>query len=187
MMPRSAAFLSACFAALMALACVGTTHAANGDLYYSLEYRPQFHIPKTDTPPTIEGRIDESQWEQAIRIEGMSGPQAPQYFGRRVTFWVAWDAEHLYIASRSSIREGEKLAKNKREPREMGVVFDDSHEFGLDTSDIHQPEDQAPFFFKFILNPLGAGECRRSSTTGSNAINLKYKSLIFNDLHWLAR
>jgi len=168
-MTRIAAFACALFAAVVGLACPNAADAA-GDLYYSLEYRPKFHIPRVDTPPDIEGKIYESQWRQAVKLQGMSGPQSPQFFGRRVTFWLAWDAEHLYLAARSSIREGEKLVKQKREPREMGVVFDDSHEFGIDTSDIHQPEDEAPFFFKFILNALAAGEYQKIYPTIGQAI-----------------
>ncbi|MFW5915364.1 MAG: glycoside hydrolase domain-containing protein, partial [Planctomycetota bacterium] len=135
-------------------------HAAK-DLKYSLDLRPEFNIPKAETPPEIDGRMREGEWKDALIIRGMSGPHSPQYFGRESIFYLMWDEEKLYIGHRSSIREGERLAKQKREKRAMGVVYDDSCEFGVDVSEIHQPEDQAEFFYKFILNPLGAGEYQK--------------------------
>ena len=143
---------------------------AAGDLYYPLDYRPEFNIPKAETPPTIDGAINEDEWRDALVLRGMSGPQHPAFFGRQVEFYLSWDAGHLYVGTRSSIRAGERLDKHKREPRSLGVVFDDSYEFGIDLQDIHQPEDQAPFFYKFILNPLGSGEYQKIYPTIGQSI-----------------
>jgi hypothetical protein len=143
---------------------------AGSDLKFSLDLRPRFNVPRTATRPEIDGVLGEEEWRQAVVLRGTTKPNNPHLVGRRVSFRLAWDRSHLYIGARSSIREGEVLIKNLREPRSLGVVFDDAYEFGLDLRGANQGPNEAPFFFKFILNALGAGEYQKIYPTIGQSI-----------------
>lgn len=129
--------------------------------HFPIRLVPEFNLPKAQTPPTIDGRVRPGEWEDAVQLQGVSSAHGIRYFGRKTIFWWSWDAEHLYMATRSSIRPGERLAKQKRQRFTQGVVFDDSYEFGIDLMERNKRPDEAPFFYKFILNAVQAGEYQK--------------------------
>ena len=91
-----------------AIAFVTLTTAAwaGGKHRFPAEQIPRFNIPKMTTPPTIDGTIDADEWKQAVRITGMTTAHSIWFRGRPHTFWVAWDAQHIYIAGRAHVLAG---------------------------------------------------------------------------------
>jgi hypothetical protein len=145
--------------ALIALLAVGLLPAlAQGTKFFPEEQIPRFNIPQMRTPPTIDGVINEAEWRQAVRVMGMATAHNNTYRGRPHSFWVSWDAQHIYIAGRAHVLAGHVLGKSRREPFTTGTVFDDAFEFGLSMEGRNQAPSEAASFFKFILNAVKSGE-----------------------------
>ena len=92
---------------------------------------PKLNVPRISKPPTIDGTIGPDEWRQAVKVMGMVRTHGKDFRDRPVSFWVAWDPRHLYIAARSDILPGHRLYRSKRERYTTGTVFDDAYEFGL--------------------------------------------------------
>ncbi len=113
----------------------------------------RFAIPRLSAPPLIDGAIEPSEWRGALRLDGVTGVGGGgPVDARETTFWVGWDAGHIYIAARSQLREGERLATVHRIVDTQFVVFDDSHEIGFDTLGRSQRPGDDPFNFKLMIN-----------------------------------
>ena len=146
---------------VIAALVLAVSAASAREQHFSVDLVPEFNLPHAETPPTIDGRVRPGEWDDAVQLQGVTGAHNIKYFGRQTIFWWAWDAEHLYMATRSSIRPGERLAKQKRQQFTQGVVFDDSYEFGIDLMDRNKRPDETSFFYKFILNAVEAGEYQK--------------------------
>lgn len=113
----------------------------------------RFTIPKIAAAPVIDGTVDEREWHGATRIDGVTPVGGPGALDARETcFWLAWDDKNLYVAGRSELREGERLATVNRIIDTQQVVFDDSYEFGFDTMGRSQRPGDEPFCYKFFIN-----------------------------------
>lgn len=149
----------ALFVMLVGLVLGGPLRAR--EQHFPIELVPEFNIPRVQEPPTIDGRIHSNEWDRAVQLQGVTSAHSIKYFGRETRFWWTWDSNHLYMGTRSSIRPGERLVKQKRQRFTQGVVFDDSYEFGIDLKERNKTPGEAPFFFKFILNAVQAGEYQK--------------------------
>ncbi len=146
-------------AVVMVLAGLGAgTAVGQGTKFFAEELIPRFNIPKMTQPPKIDGTIDEVEWKDAVRIMGMTTAHGIHYRGRPHSFWVSWDANHLYLAGRAHVLKDHILGKSRREKFTTGTVFDDAFEFGLSMEGRNQAPGEAPSFFKFILNAIKSGE-----------------------------
>ena len=148
------------------------------------EVIPDFNIPRMEKAPTIDGRIHEDEWDQAVRLTGVVQTGNRRFRDRPVIFWVAWDPQHLYIAARSDILPGHRMWKQKRQKYTTGVVYDDSYEYGLFLHGRNQQEGEAMSFMKFIINSLGAGEYMKVyPSIGQNMFNWRPTMDIANDTY----
>ncbi len=148
-------------AAGLALAILaGSARAATGGLRYDEGLIPRFNIPRMAPAPTIDGVIDPAEWQSATKVMGMVLTGGLEYKDRPVSFWLAWDAEHLYLAYRVDIltEPVPHLKRAYREKYATQVVFDDALEVGLFMHDRNQAENEVSSYLKFILNAVGAGE-----------------------------
>jgi len=75
--------------------------------------------------------VGEDEWRRAVRITGVVRTGGKDFRDRPISFHVAWDAGHLYLATVSDILPGHRLYKSRRERYTTGVVFDDSFDSGL--------------------------------------------------------
>ena len=121
----------ASLSAIVILATATCALAQPAAFAFPEERIPCFNIPQISKAPTIDGYIDPEEWQQAVRMMGVAWTSSLDYRDRPISFWVAWDADHLYLAARSDILPGHRLYRSKREKYSSGVVFDDSYEFGL--------------------------------------------------------
>jgi hypothetical protein len=151
--------LTICGALLLALGAAEPCHAGGG-LMFDEALIPQFTIPKTSSPPTIDGRIEPGEWKESVQVMGVVDTSSLNYKDRPVSFRVAWDDNHLYIAHRVDVLTGKTphLLRAKRDTYDTGVVWDDALEVGLFMHDRNRKEGEETSYLKFVLNSLGAGE-----------------------------
>ena len=95
---------------------LGTTMARSQDAKFNFpeERIPRFNIPQISKAPTIDGHIDPAEWQEAVRVMGVAWTSSLDYRDRPVSFWVAWDAGHLYLAARSDVLPGHRLYRSNR-------------------------------------------------------------------------
>ncbi len=127
-------------------------------LLYPAEKIPALNVPKMNTPPKIDGVIDPAEWRDSVKVMGVVGTHGLGYKDRPVSFRVAWDDEHLYIAAVSDILPGHRMWRQRRDRFTTGVVYDDAYEFGIFMHDRNKLPEEASSFQKIVVNSLGAGE-----------------------------
>ncbi|MFW5682027.1 MAG: hypothetical protein ACOC1G_03390 [Phycisphaeraceae bacterium] len=144
----------------------------------------RLEVPRTDRAPAIAGRIDDDDaWADAVRVRGLAFADTPDFLegqlrrwlriepntqhgqtrdGRPITFWLMWDAEHLYIAGRSPVGKDETLIADVRQARDRPVlIHDDLYEFAVDASPAGLAEDAEPGVRMSTINPVGFTHHRR--------------------------
>lgn len=169
----------------IALALFSST-AIGGDakLAFPEDLIPRFNIPKMTASPTIDGKIDAQEWQNAMRASGVVSAHTLQFKDRPISFWVAWDDDHLYIASRSDVLPGHRLYKTRREQYSTSVVYDDAYEFGIFLHDRNQLAGEVSSFLKIVLNAVGAGDYMKIyPEIGQNMYNWKPEPLIANRVY----
>jgi hypothetical protein len=102
---------------------------------------------RTDTPPTIDGRLDDPIWQAAplgesfVDILGDSGP-TPSLETR---FSMLWDDDHLYVAA--TLEEPHVWATLTE--RDARIFEDDDFELFLD------PDGDTHLYYELEINALG--------------------------------
>ena len=158
--------------------------ASAGNLAYDEQLVPRFNIPGISKPPVIDGAIGADEWREAVKVMGVVWTSTLNYRDRPISFWVAWDPKHLYIAARSDILPGHRLYRSKREKYTAGVVFDDSCEFGIFLHDRNKLPGQVSSFLKLVINSLGSGEYMKIyPSIGQNLFNWRPEMAIANRIH----
>jgi len=179
---------SPCLAWMLLLAGLAwwATAAAAQDYRFQFDESliPRFNIPRTAKPPAIDGTIGAEEWRAAVKVMGVAWTSTVDVRDRPISFWVAWDAGHLYLAVRSDILPGHRLYRAKRETYTAGTVFDDAVEIGLDLHDRNRKPNEVSSFLKFVINSLGSGEYMKLyPSIGQNLFNWRPNMRIANGLH----
>jgi hypothetical protein len=166
MMPRHHKTLAALALALAAALHLPGARAAEAP-YALPERKPDtgyttFAIPRAGTTPTLDGVIDTAEWAGATMFNAMGDQQKPpswsHLYPRWVTWWMMWDDDNLYLASRSQRLKNESLAVRYRdESRGGNTVFDDSVEIHFNPYGRNTPGGALPWAAQAIINPLGVG------------------------------
>lgn len=91
-----------------------------------------FAVPRMSKAPTIDGTIDPQEWREALAIGGLASqnPGGNLLIMRPTTYFLAWDADNLYVACRTWIMPGYKPRVSGRAPGSANA-FDDGMEFNL--------------------------------------------------------
>ena len=117
----------------------------------------------TETPPTIDGRLDDACWQNSaktgelIQFEPQRGEPATQ----PTTIYLAYDANNLYVAFECFKADMDNLAANLT--RRDSFFFSDDHvEVLIDTF------LDGRNCYAFALNPLGTQTDRRLINEGAN-------------------
>ena len=114
-------------------------------------YQPkQVDIVRFDRPPKIDGRLDEPQWQTAVRITDLTqwSPGAGTPPSEATTYLLAIDDENLYIAAEFTDSEP-ALIKRSQLVQGQTVVNDDYAQFFLD------PYNNKRTGYIFYVNPNG--------------------------------
>jgi len=118
--------------------------------------RPQLTVPVIETPPGIDGRLDDAVWARGSHIGRLlSGLRNGKLETRPARFSLVTDGSFLYIGKRSGVHP-ERGSAARQKPRPMRNVphltAEDSLELWFDVV----PGDPEGMFFQFLVNTLGA-------------------------------
>lgn len=117
----------------------------------------EFAVPRISKPPTIDGKIDPEEWRESVAIGGLASqnPAGNQLIMRPTTYYVAWDAENIYIACRTWIMPGYKPRVKGRTPGSVGA-FDDGMELSIQPMGANLPEGHLSNAYKFFISCVGS-------------------------------
>ena len=109
--------------------------------------RKSVRAVRIDTPPVIDGRLDDPAWTQAIAVDDFYEVYPDEYDApsRETIVYVVYDDDALYVGARMFDEPGEINALNLRQ----GAPVDDDR-FGL----MLDPFNNARSGYIFELNPL---------------------------------
>ncbi len=167
-----------------ALLCGGGVGGQDGKLKFSEELIPRFNIPMMGKPPTIDGRINADEWGEAAKVMGMVNTSSLDFRDRPISFWLGWDADHLYIAARSDVLPGHRMYRSHRERHTTGVVCDDTYELGIFMHDRNKLPNEVSSYLKIVLNAMGSGEYMKLyPSIGQNMYNWQPDPKIGNSVY----
>jgi len=92
-------------------------------------------IPKLAKPPVCDGRIAPGEWDGAFQYDGVLYPLTMNLFPRSVRWYVGWDADFLYLASRTVRLEGETPRQDADSEDVSKLSEDDSLEVFVSSAD----------------------------------------------------
>ena len=124
-----------------------------------------FAVPKMTKPPTIDGTINPTEWREALAIGGLASqnPGGNLLIMRPTTYYLAWDADNLYVACRTWIMPGYKPHVSGRAPGTVNA-FDDGMEFNLKPQGANLPQGRTDSCYKFFISCFGSdGDLARVS------------------------
>ena len=106
---------------------------------------------KVDTPPRLDGRLDEPFWNtiEPITDFRQQEPNDGDPASERTEVRIAYDSHHLYFGIRAFDSNPSRLIRSVYE-RDGVVLADDSILIGIDSNDDNRTA------FVFVLNTLGA-------------------------------
>ncbi|MBC7289438.1 MAG: hypothetical protein H5T86_15625 [Armatimonadetes bacterium] len=109
--------------------------------------RPQAMARKCSAPPTIDGRLEPGEWDDAARLANFTvlGRDFPP--AEPMEAYVTWDDQRLYLAFRCAQSGGLKAEARVRDGR---TYEDDAVEFFI------QPDPATARYFQFVGNSAGA-------------------------------
>jgi len=155
-------------AALMTFGSGSVVQAAENPTSYGPVARidtPILRIPLTKTPPTIDGVMDEGEWEDSAALSGFWYDFAQAAFvfmapmQTQLQVYAAYDKEHLYIAYSSPVYpENSWLRSRGRFPDvthhpQYGLIWDDHVE--LELRPYEKLDDAFRLgLFKWFINPF---------------------------------
>lgn len=107
--------------------------------FVSAEYRvdttsrnhPLVDAVFVDTPPVIDGRLDDPVWAEAARLSDFYVPDLDRLPTERTIVWLAYDDTHLYLAARC-FDERPDLLRMEQTRRGGSVGADDYIAFSFD-------------------------------------------------------
>lgn len=109
---------------------------------------PSIKCPKTNTPPTIDGKLDDVCYTKSAALAGFREMQSGSAATIQTECYVVRDNTNLYLAFRCREPEMSKLVA-KASTRDAAVFADDSIEVFL------QPDPKSPDYLHFAVNALG--------------------------------
>lgn len=94
--------------------------------------RAKFLVPKTTTPPVIDGKLDDSCWKTAFHAQGFFRWQTSDPTPEQSELWICADDKNLYFAVHCQDSHPE-LIRAEQTQREGNVNSDDTVMIFLDT------------------------------------------------------
>ncbi len=139
-------------------------------------YLPLLNLPRWSQPPTIDGKLDEPQWQTsavaAPFYESQSSVPIPDHLQTRAM--VAFDENALYIGFDCRAPHPDRLVVNCRERDADGIWLDEGVEIFLSAPE--KPNHYAHFIFNaggFVYDELGFDKSWDAQFTVATAVNPK--------------
>jgi len=153
---------------------------------------PTVTLPLMPTAPTIDGRIDETEWAGASRNVGLCSQHNMMLGAREAIFWVGADEENLYLAEKTELPPGGELLDRAVADGDRDIAAalnDDSVELVIHPHLGATTGDQR--YFHIIANPRGTlfdrsfdpGDPRNAISTAWRVKDWQYKSQM-TDGYW---
>ncbi len=115
---------------------------------------PYIVIPYAQALPTIDGAIDDAEWQGALQLNALQGTDK-SVSSRQAKFYLTWNEDNLFVAMRSPMRKDERpMQALRRTDKDVEVVYDDSYEIWVDAG-ATSPDGQ-PIYFQYLGNAAGA-------------------------------
>ena len=103
---------------------------------------------KTDSPPTVDGSLDDPVWAIANSVTGfVVFPGATKKATNQTTVWIAYDDSNLYVAYKCDEPHPDKLKTVVKDRDGSPIWNDDEVELFIDVEN-----DGAAPYFQFIVN-----------------------------------
>jgi len=151
-------------AALAAAPC-GRACAAEAQQPEGKRTPPTVQAVYVETPPTIDGRLDDDCWSQASRLEGFFLPGLEQEVPEETIGLICADDEALYVAVICRDRTPDDIVAV--ETRRNGEIWnDDFVEFALDPWHGHKE------MYGFLVTPRGT---QREFIPGGSATKIEWR------------
>jgi hypothetical protein len=117
----------------------------NGVTFFKQSTLKEYVVKKTDTPITIDGKLDEPQWQSALLTENLVNPADGSDAKIKTRGKLLWDNENLYIGF---------IAED---PDVWGTrTIRDSHLWEEEPVEVFcDPDGDTKNYFEIEINPLG--------------------------------
>jgi hypothetical protein len=138
-------------------ACCGSIALAQHGNTITPEKQGVFAVPRMAKPPVVDGTIDPAEWKESLAIGGLASqnPGGNQLIMRPTTYFLAWDADNLYVACRTWLMPGYKPRVSGRAPGTANA-FDDGMEFNIRPMGKNIPEGATDNSYKFFITCFGS-------------------------------
>ncbi len=171
-MPRRISIVLTLFAV-----CTTALAAAPRSFTYKDGVKEEYRLQTQSQAPTLDGRIDETEWRYATQIDGFSDDQ------RRVRGYVLATGDAFYLAIRSQLPDVGDLKVDIDRDNVENMVRDDSVEFWIHPD----PEATRGKRFQFMTNPNSRRWARVHGRGGVDGVKdwqagWETKSAIHDDL-----
>ena len=115
---------------------------------------------KTDVPPEIDGKIDESCWKEAAELKDFTLFKKSPFMKtvpakEQTTGYLLYDDKNLYIAARCFESQTDKIKAEKKE-KDSGV-------WGDDCMEVFISPQSAEYVYQIIVNSLGTIEDKNTA------------------------
>ena len=133
-----------------ATTCLALVSASTGAQSSGTEARKVAEIHRTTTPPTLDGRLDDPVWAEAMVIEDLHqyDPVDHGVPSEKSTFYLLYDDENLYVGARLLDSDSGEISARQL-IQGQSVEVDDRIELIID------PFNNMRGGYKFELNPNG--------------------------------
>jgi len=117
-------------------------------------------IPRMPVAPTVDGLINDDEWHYAAEFNTQVSQYSPSplngrsFYPRQVIWYLGWDDENLYLASKTPLRENERPRWQARTSIGSAVMFDDTIEVWLDPKGRNEGKEMASYF-QSMINGVG--------------------------------
>ena len=114
-------------------------------------------VGPTDAPPIIDGRLDDSCWQNATMASGFI-TIGGEWVRNQTTAYITYDLKCLYIAFRCDEPAPEKLSADAKKSDELGVFNEDNVElFNDDNVELFLDTNHDRMtYYHFGINAIGA-------------------------------
>jgi len=107
--------------------------------------------PPFKTPPTLDGIINTTEWQNAVKLSG--GGLKDKQDSRQLEVWLGYDPDNFYFAIRSELPPGGQLLTKARIGED--IQNDDAVEFIILPPEGRQPGTFQYGYFQYFLNSEG--------------------------------
>lgn len=112
-------------------------------------YSAEFTATRCESPPKLDGRLNDAVWQKATKIEGFLRQNTEEPAEIKTAAYVLYCDDAIYFGAHCTVPEGEKIRSGKR-PGGIGMGKDDIVAFMLD------PGGKKIEYFAFYVNADGS-------------------------------